>query len=773
MNRLSTVVICVSMLAMSGFDQGRPLIAQNDRAPYCVTVSDPLDFMLNRGYRYLRVTIKRMGPNAAANHEQVYRIIHESSDANWEGGNHKLVAEIRIPAGQSSGSAEIFPNSGGEWWQHQYERLVVDLNGDDIARGPNEVTVNLTAARSYKNRFMVAPWLTFLFVTDKAIGDWSQYIQVVDPMSPAAPAMATQMNQADWVQLPNVGALCRLVGGATKSQNLSALSINQIEMALDPALVPDDTHQATLINELAQFMALPPGELPTRWYGLMPVGFVVISASDWRQMMSAHPQQWNSVCDWIQMGGRLVITGCSSTTAVSEEFDRTTQRSVVDDRIRNEWQCWDQTNWDQISTELKNFVLNSPTTTVDVITHLFRRSPMIPGIIRSPKLRTGRSGDEEITFSDWGLGRVVLVYRDSSDFTENDWMQVLASGTVDAFTRSPWTTAGDDRYRFDYSALFVPGVGTPPFIAFLILITGFSIVVGPVLYFVLSRRRRLGLLIVVVPAISLVTSVSLVSYAILRDGFEFRVVRLSGSFLDSRSGTLITQTEHAIYSGLHPGSYEFEPTAAVFEPNLVDQRARSGRKWMGLEATVLRGDWIRGRQQHQLCTLTHTATDKRLTVFSEADQDDTTWWVQNELGHHVKLVLVSTPDGLLFAEDVGAGRSKLGLVQGDIEMRSLLSPLLNELDGRERMPGYYTPSSYYPNNEILVELCRVHANFDQFVVGLSRRSQRLLMQHQIESVQDRLPLGQWMAFLDDFDGAGKLKPQEKYIFQRHVIYGRW
>ena len=61
-----------------------------------------------------------------------------------------------------------------------------------------------------------------------------------------------------------------------------------------------------------------------------------------------------------------------------------------------------------------------------------------------------------------------------------------------------------------------------PVYGFMVLITVFAIVIGPVNYFYLRRKRLLWLLLVTVPATALVTSVLLVGYSVAAHGFSIR-----------------------------------------------------------------------------------------------------------------------------------------------------------------------------------------------------------------------------------------------------------
>ena len=55
------------------------------------------------------------------------------------------------------------------------------------------------------------------------------------------------------------------------------------------------------------------------------------------------------------------------------------------------------------------------------------------------------------------------------------------------------------------------------------MITLFSIVIGPVNYVYLLKKKRLYLLVMTIPVIAVVTSLMLFSYSVLAHGFGTRV----------------------------------------------------------------------------------------------------------------------------------------------------------------------------------------------------------------------------------------------------------
>ena len=97
-----------------------------------------------------------------------------------------------------------------------------------------------------------------------------------------------------------------------------------------------------------------------------------------------------------------------------------------------------------------------------------------------------------------------------------------------------------------------PGIRGVPVYGFMVLITAFAVLIGPVNYFYLRRKRLLWLLLVTVPATALVTSVLLVGYSVAAHGFSIRSRIRSLTVLDQKSHSAVTVARLALFAGLAP-----------------------------------------------------------------------------------------------------------------------------------------------------------------------------------------------------------------------------
>jgi hypothetical protein len=164
------------------------------------------------------------------------------------------------------------------------------------------------------------------------------------------------------------------------------------------------------------------------------------------------------------------------------------------------------------------------------------------------RLRAGplRKGLDEHG-GDWrlGLGRAVAV---------DDWH--ASSPGIDRVPMNLRTIAGCAPEPMHVESE-VPGIGRVPVRGFLGLILLFAIAVGPVNLFVVLRRRRQPLLLLVtVPVLGLGTTGAILGYGLFADGFGVQGVLRSLSALDQQQHEVASWTARTLFAGLSPARLE-------------------------------------------------------------------------------------------------------------------------------------------------------------------------------------------------------------------------
>ena len=104
----------------------------------------------------------------------------------------------------------------------------------------------------------------------------------------------------------------------------------------------------------------------------------------------------------------------------------------------------------------------------------------------------------------------------------------------------------------EFLEFLIPSVRGVPVIAFLLLITMFTIVIGPFNYIALWKRRRLYLLVLTIPMIALFTSLALFAYSAVAHGFSTKSRARTVTFVDQQAKSAVSIGRIALYAGLAP-----------------------------------------------------------------------------------------------------------------------------------------------------------------------------------------------------------------------------
>ena len=165
-----------------------------------------------------------------------------------------------------------------------------------------------------------------------------------------------------------------------------------------------------------------------------------------------------------------------------------------------------------------------------------------------------------------------------------------------------------------------PGIRGVPVYGFMVLITAFAVLIGPVNYFYLSSKRLLWLLLVTVPATALVTSVLLVGYSVAAHGFSVRSRIRSLTVLDQKSQQAVTVARLALFAGVAPlRGMQFSPETAVYP--VFPPTAEPGAftvDWT--ETQALTSGWLLSRTRTQFLTIRHAERAQ-----ARRDQARTRW----------------------------------------------------------------------------------------------------------------------------------------------------
>jgi hypothetical protein len=191
-----------------------------------------------------------------------------------------------------------------------------------------------------------------------------------------------------------------------------------------------------------------------------------------------------------------------------------------------------------------------------------------------------------------------------------------------------------------------PGVHGVPVYAFMVMITAFTVLIGPVNYFYLRRKRMLWLLLVTVPATALVTSALLVGYSVAAHGFSIRSRIRSLTVLDQKSRSAVTVARLALFAGAAPArGMQFSSETAVYPvfPPTVEPGAFTV-DWT--ETQALTSGWLFSRTRTQFLTIRHAEQPEHVDVKPGQDGGLA---IVNGLPWELEAVLVADASGRLLS----------------------------------------------------------------------------------------------------------------------------
>lgn len=386
-----------------------------------------------------------------------------------------------------------------------------------------------------------------------------------------------------------------------------------------------------------------PVDLPTNWVELSAVQNIFISLSDLDSLAKSDPIKVAALKKWVACGGRLVVNGCGAGGQRAPEIHDCLGTSGGK---RSEWKWLSQSAWlflSQQSTFLSRRKISpgiaaqfSPGTQVDpgnqVDLGLVQDSPLFvkESIQKEGEAvwkSTGRlpAVDPELPAEDQQVpaiyqscaqGTIVAVDGDMTDWKQPDWARLLA--TVDLIGADNQRLVGTRMIEgFTIGEVKIPGVTEPPKIAFQILIGCFVLIAGPLNYFVLRRMNRLNVLLFTVPVISFFACVLLVTYALVTQGFGYKIRHDSVTFLDQHAQMAVTRSHSTVYCGVNPGNHVFSDDRYV----LVASQRRSGARahFRNGEIEVSGGE-VRPRNPYQISVIDSYATAQGLKVVDEGSE---------------------------------------------------------------------------------------------------------------------------------------------------------
>lgn len=332
----------------------------------------------------------------------------------------------------------------------------------------------------------------------------------------------------------------------------------------------------------------------------------------------------------------------------------------------------------------------------------------------------------------------------------------------------------------DFSNFLIPGVGLAPVTEFRVLITFFVLLIGPFNYWILSRAKRLYLLVLTVPLGALAVTLLLFSYAFLADGFATQLRARSLTILDQPRSEATSWSRLSFYAGIAPSEGLRFPSDTVVYPILSEYA--SGRFGSESERTVhwstgeqaLRRGWLPSRTPTQYLAIRTHETEARLEVRATADRCQVT----NRLGAKLATLLVVDELGQLWQGAEIEPDQQLELTKADrveamrefresmIENRPQLPPDLQAAVDAERRAERQRRGNFGPD--------RFRADLDfRMSSNLLERQMEALAELASGSTNTQLPPRSYLAVTDTVVDTPLGYIDVEQVDGYHLVLGRW
>ncbi|WDQ17854.1 hypothetical protein [Rhodopirellula sp. P2] len=468
-----------------------------------------------------------------------------------------------------------------------------------------------------------------------------------------------------------------------REKSLRSLIESTFDMQWDAEVFKPETSRVNdgQVNE--PFVAVQshaPEELPLDWRSWLPFDAVVIHRQDYLRFQAEQPSWWKPLTQWVHDGGVVLIRG------TQPEQKNDTQRispsaSILDaatiDAYANSALQMLRTgaaemsnNWGQM------YAVNQQVNAVDEATQQgidaiekFRRSFANAFGNDAKATRLGTEMGMQAFPVQAGLLVQLPAHNDDESVSILDWRttkSLLGFHAHRTLRRGVDPMIGTQRF-FEW---MIPGVSQPPVYTFMGFLGLFVILVGPVAYRKTTKSGRSYLMFLIAPVLAIATTVAMMGYGIIADGFGTRLRARQITWVNA-DGDAMSRTRSTYFAGIRPSNgLRFPADASV--TLLLDNEETSWEDRINqrfdLRGTVtVADDEIRfssrllpSRQQRQF--VVEQPRDQFGTVRITKSESDAVKRVSVELKNECELdlqsVLIRDQDGLFFlADDVSSGES--------------------------------------------------------------------------------------------------------------------
>jgi len=542
------------------------------------------------GYRPVFVEVRTA--NGLPSKEERRLTVQITPSSNW-GFERHIHGEIVLPQGEIFATGHVLVPQSNEW--HSIH-IATSENGRTLKDlSQNYVQVN----RNNSGFDLSRPKMLVIDTDAPTLADRAARRQTNQALRNAGNPLP-----AGTYDLPDIRGLLRW----NPSNNYP--SVNQ---AVDDATLIDVVYGSSNLE------IMPPEQLPEKWIAFSSLDLIFVSLADMIAIRTGQPRLAAALKEWAGSGGNLVVFGLGHNYQRLNQLEavlgvegrtrgsplgRWQPGATASDRQISQLQTLASTEWSSISQHLANHPNAELKKTQEELNDLQREWRAVT--VNNPDWFPMR-------VLPFGHGKVIAMPEDDpfpGSQMKWEWLEK---------TTKPYSTwnsrVGVDLQNGDHQFLsyMIPGVGLPPVKTFCLLITLFVIVIGPVNYLLLKRRKRLFLLLVTVPVGAGIVTLSLFSYAIIKDGLSVQARVHSFTQLDQRAGLASSWSRQTYFASLPPSQGLVYPESATVHP-IFDNDWQTRRAQESTSRTL---NWEGGVQRLRRGYLGSRTTTEFLVANSE------------------------------------------------------------------------------------------------------------------------------------------------------------
>lgn len=412
-------------------------------------------------------------------------------------------------------------------------------------------------------------------------------------------------------------------------------------------------HYSGQAAERDHVVVQPTHNLPVNWIDYSGVDLVAVAWPDWNTKLSAAERE--AILKWTATGGVLMLFGTGQPAAKFDDLNRSLQ--LKPGAVGSWIDCNPDTHraTNIITAQQVRTGMYPPGGVASVTTTV--EGNATPDQEAANLVNKWKIDKDTYSQRDWSLGRIYVFTGNPFPGTAADWTWWLSSLPADL---SQWPRKMGQSSRSEnaeFLNFLIPGVGSVPVFAFLTLITLFTVIIGPLNYYWLLKRRRLAVMVFTVPLIAGVTCLLLFAYSLVADGFSTRSRVNSFTWIDQERKSAVSDSRICLYAPFAPSAgLIFPPECAIlpiwpassgFENGVLD--------WSGNDQRLTSG-WFRSQTWTQFQALEHRDERGRLDYTLPSDPSAETLTVSNGLAWDLDYVAINTSGSVWYAgEKVPAG----------------------------------------------------------------------------------------------------------------------